>query len=146
MNDESGGVIKPVPGSRLTASAAIRIALTPTREEERIEADAQRALGFSVAAADFGGEFLASVSKMVERAVVAAHKEGVIGSTHAEEGALAGAAREAISQITSKAIGFNVGGKIGIARYHDHVAVCVFFGIGLLHLNEVAIGLGHRAV
>ncbi|MBE5762211.1 MAG: hut operon positive regulator HutP, partial [Clostridiales bacterium] len=24
--------------------------------------------------------------------------------------------------------------------------VAVFFGIGLLHLNEVAIGLGHRAV
>lgn len=146
MNEDSGGAIKPVPGSRLTASAAIRIALTPTREEERIESDAQRAQGFSIAAADFGGEFLASVSKMVERAVVAARKEGVIGSTHAEEGALAGAAREAISQITSKAIGFNVGGKIGIARYHDHVAVCVFFGIGMLHLNEVAIGLGHRAV
>jgi hypothetical protein len=139
MNEDHGSVGKPPPGSRLTASAAIRIALTPTREEERMEADAQRA-------ADFGGEFLASVSKMVERAVVAARKEGVIGSTHAEEGALAGAAREAISQITSKAIGFNVGGKIGIARYHDHVAVCVFFGIGMLHLNEVAIGLGHRAV
>jgi hypothetical protein len=83
---------------------------------------------------------------MVERAVVASHREGVIGTTHAEEGAVAGAAREAISQIMNKAIGFNVGGKIGIARYHDHVAVCVFFGIGLLHLNEVAIGLGHRAV
>jgi hypothetical protein len=45
-----------------------------------------------------------------------------------------------------KAIGLNVGGKIGIARYGDHVSVSIFFGIGLLHLNEVSIGLGHRVV
>ena len=137
---------RAVPGSRMAANASILIAMTLTREEERSEAARQRAAGFIVAAVDFGGEILPSVSKMVERAVVASHREGVIGTTHAEEGAVAGAAREAISQIMNKAIGFNVGGKIGIARFHDHVAVCVFFGIGLLHLNEVAIGLGHRAV
>ena len=45
-----------------------------------------------------------------------------------------------------KAIGLNVGGKIGIARYNDHISVAIFFGIGLLHLNEVSIGLGHRVV
>jgi hypothetical protein len=45
-----------------------------------------------------------------------------------------------------KALGLNVGGKIGIARYRNHVSVYIFFGIGLLHLNEVAIGLGHRVV
>jgi len=45
-----------------------------------------------------------------------------------------------------KALGLNVGGKIGIARYQSHVSVAVFFGIGLLHLNEVSIGLGHRVV
>ncbi len=33
-----------------------------------------------------------------------------------------------------------------IARQDDHIAVCIFFGIGLLHLNEVAIGLGHRVI
>ena len=146
MSEPAGAAPRAVPGSRLTASAAIRLALTQTREDERIEAELARSEGYAVAAVDFGGEFLASVSRMIERAVVAAHREGVIGNTHAEEGAVAGAAREAISQITSKAIGFNVGGKIGIARYQDHVAVCAFFGIGLLHLNEVAIGLGHRAV
>ena len=81
----------------------------------------------------------------MERAVVAA-REGVIRDTHAEEGAVAGAAREAMGQIMTKALGLNVGGKIGIARYKDHVSVAVFFGIGLLHLDEVAIGLGHRAV
>ena len=84
--------------------------------------------------------------KIVERAVVAAKREGIIINHHNEEGAVAGATREAISQITNKAIGLNVGGKIGIARCGEHVAVAIFFGIGLLHLNEVAMGLGHRAI
>lgn len=133
-------------GSKLAASAAIKIALTADREEERQLIQVYGPQGIRAAAVDFGGEFISSVSKMVERAVVAAKREGLIGSTHAEEGAIAGAAREAISQIINKAIGLNVGGKIGIARLDDHIGVCVFFGIGLLHLNEVAIGLGHRVI
>ena len=48
--------------------------------------------------------------------------------------------------MTTKAIGLSVGGKIGIARSGNNVAVAVFFGIGLLQFNEVAIGLGHRAI
>ena len=40
----------------------------------------------------------------------------------------------------------NVGGKIGVARYKDHVAVAVYFGVGLGHLDEICIGLGHRAI
>jgi hypothetical protein len=133
-------------GSKVTAAAAIRIALTADREEERQLIQRGLSVGIHAAAVDFGGEFISSVSKMVERAVVAAKREGLIGSTHAEEGAVAGAAREAISQIINKAIGLNVGGKIGIARLDDHIGVCVFFGIGLLHLNEVAVGLGHRVI
>ena len=84
--------------------------------------------------------------RIVECTVVAAKREKIIDETHHEEGAVAGAVREAVSQITSKAIGLNVGGKIGIARFDEHIAVCIFFGIGLLHLNEVAIGLGHRVI
>jgi len=133
-------------GSKLAASIAIKVALTSDREEERLLIQQYFQQGVRAAAVDFGGEFISSVSKMVERAVVAAKREGVIGSTHAEEGAIAGAAREAISQIINKAIGLNVGGKIGIARLDDHIGVCVFFGIGLLHLNEIAIGLGHRVI
>ena len=86
------------------------------------------------------------MGKIVERAVVAAKREGVIKDAHADEGAVAGAAREAIAQIMPKALGLNVGGKIGVARHKDHVSVAIFLGIGLLHLDEVAIGLGHRAV
>ncbi len=132
--------------SKITASSAIRIALTMTREEEAELKTKLLEQNIRSAAADFGGEFISSVSKIIERCIVAAQREGIITSTHLEEGALAGAAREAISQITSKAIGLNVGGKIGIARFNDHISVCMFFGIGLLHLNEIAVGLGHRAI
>lgn len=133
-------------GSRKVARVAIEMALTDNREQER-EYKARFAHdGIKTAAVDYGGEFVASVNKMIERAVVAAKREGVIREVHAEEGAVAGATREALSQIMTKAIGLNVGGKIGIARHHDHVIVAVFFGVGLLHLDEVAVGLGHRAV
>lgn len=135
-----------IADSKLAASAAIRIALTATREEESELKAYLLEKNIRSAAADFGGEFISSVSKIIERCIVASQREGIIQSTHNEEGALAGAAREAISQIMSKAIGLNVGGKIGIARYDDHISVCMFFGIGLLHLNEISIGLGHRVI
>lgn len=135
-----------VPGSKDVAKAAIRLALTSSRDDEKILKNKYGEKGVYVAAVDFGGEFITSVMRIVECCVVAAKRENIIGETHHEEGAVAGAVREAISQITSKAIGLNVGGKIGIARFGEHVAVGVFFGIGLLHLNEVAIGLGHRVI
>ncbi|MGI5925631.1 MAG: HutP family protein [Thermacetogeniaceae bacterium] len=133
-------------GSRQISSVAIEMAITKTREEEIEKKAVFAEQGIKTAAVDCGGEFISSVKKFVERAFVAAKREGVIKETHSEEGAVAGATREALNQISLKAVGFNVGGKIGIARYHDHISVAVFFGIGLLHLDEVAIGLGHRAI
>ncbi|MDN5276472.1 MAG: hypothetical protein PWR01_437 [Clostridiales bacterium] len=133
-------------GSKEVARAAIEMSLTRTREEEKALKEQLHREGISAAAVDYGGEFITSVNKIVERAVVAAKREGVICETHPEEGAVAGATREAISQIMNKAIGLNVGGKIGIARCGDHISVALFFGIGMIHLNEVAIGLGHRVV
>ncbi|MDD2586271.1 MAG: HutP family protein [Syntrophomonadaceae bacterium] len=134
-------------GSKLVATAAIKMALSLTRQEESIlKSELLEQHDVKAVAVDYGGEFISSISKIVERAVVAAKREGVIKDNHAEEGAVAGAAREAISQMITKALGLNVGGKIGVARYKDHVGVAIFLGIGLLHLDEVAIGLGHRAV
>jgi len=133
-------------GSKDIASAAIKIALTVDRHEEKLMQLEYSKLGIFTAAADYGGEFITSVMKIIERAVVSSKREGVISDSHSEEGAVAGATREALSQIMPKALGLNVGGKIGIARYKDHVSVAIFFGIGLLHLNEVSIGLGHRVV
>lgn len=133
-------------GSRKVASVAIEMALTDSREQEKEYKQRFSKEGFKTAAVDYGGDFISSVNKIIERAVVASKREGVIKEQHADEGAVAGATREALSQVMPKAIGFNVGGKIGIARKEDHISVAIFFGVGLLHLDEVAIGLGHRAV
>jgi hypothetical protein len=133
-------------GSKEVARFAIQMSLTKSRDEERLLKEQLLRMNIHAAAVDYGGEFITSITKIIERTVVAAKREGVICDTHAEEGAVAGATREAISQIMLKAAGLNVGGKIGIARYGDHISVALFLGIGMLHLNEVAIGLGHRAV
>jgi len=133
-------------GSKDVVKAAIMIALTSDREEEKKLKEQLVRKGIKTAAVDYGGEFISSVMKIVERAVVASKREGLIEECHNHEGAVAGAAREALAQIMPKAIGLNVGGKIAIARYDEHVCVAVFFGIGLLHLNEIAIGTGHRVV
>ncbi len=132
--------------SKMVASAAVRMAITTSRQDEGKLKETLALEGIKATAVDYGGDYLVSVQKVVERAVVAARREGVVPSTHQAEGGVAGATREALSQVMTKAMGLNVGGKVGIAHHGDHVAVCVFFAIGLLHLNEVAIGLGHRAI
>jgi hypothetical protein len=133
-------------GSKIVATAAIKMALSLSRPEEiAMKKLLFEEYGIKAVAVDFGGEFISSIAKIVERAVVAAKREGVIKETHPDEGAVAGATREALAQIMPKAIGLNVGGKIGVARFKDHIIVAIFFGIGLLHLDEVCIGIGHRA-
>lgn len=132
--------------SRDVAKAAIELAMTSSREEETAMKERLRAKGMQGAAVDYGGEYMTSVMRMIERAVVAAKREHVIGDRHNEEGAIAGAAHEAISQVSAKAMGLSIGGKIGIARAGEHVAVAVFLGIGLVHLNEICVGMGHRAI
>ena len=132
--------------SRSVARAAISLAMTADREEETAFKKTLAERGILGAASDYGGDFLPSVIRIIERAVVAAKREGVIGETHQEEGAVAGAARDAVSQVSQKALGLSVGGKIGVTREGGHVAVALFFTVGLVHLNEVCVGLGHRAV
>ncbi len=133
-------------GSKDIAAAALVLATTPDRESEKKMRVLYTQQGIGTAAIDFGGEFITSINRMIEHAIVSAKREGIIEETHLEEGAVAGAAREALSQIINKAIGLNVGGKIAIARCGEHVSVAMFLGIGLLHLNEVAVGLGHRVI
>lgn len=133
-------------GSKEIAKAAIMMSMTSSREEEDILKGKYLVKSIRTVAVDFGGEFISSMMKIIERAVVASKREGVIINSHLEEGAVAGATREALSQITNKAIGCNVGGKIAVARHGDHVSVSVFAAIGVLHLNEVSIGMAHRAL
>jgi len=135
-----------VADSKRTAMAALRMAMTESRDEEFHLKEGFARHGIHTVAVDYGGEYLTAVKKIVERAIVAAKREGVIREIHGDEGAVDGATREALSQIMPKALGLNIGGKIGIARKDEHLSVAVFFGVGLLHLDEVAVGLGHRAV
>lgn len=132
-------------GSTDVAKAAIEMAISSRDSEEKLIED-YKAKGIHTTAVDIGGNLIASIPKTIERAIVASRRTGVIKECHVHDGAVAGAAREAMMQVASKANGLNVGGKIGIARHGEHLAVCVFMSIGLLHLNEVVIGLGHRAI
>lgn len=132
--------------SKDIGKAAVKLALSSGREEESSLKKEYAEIGIKTLAVDFGSDFESAIPKVLERAVVAARREGIIGETHAEEGAVAGAAHEAMQQIVGKCIGLNLGGKIGIARAGSHISVCVFFAIGLLNLNDITIALGHRAV
>lgn len=126
--------------------AALKIAITTSRAEEQAVKDELAAKGIRSTAVDFGGEFIQSIVKIVERAVVAAQRQGVVTNTHVGAGAVAGAAHEALEQVKVKAIGFNVGGKIGIARFDEHLCVAIFMGVGVLNLNELCVGLAHRSL
>lgn len=133
-------------GSKEVCKAAVKMALSSDRAEESELKEYFKEKKIKAVAVDFGSDFNNAVPKILERSVVAAKREGLIGESHAEEGAVAGAAHEALQQMIGKCIGLNLGGKIGIARYGSHISVCLFFAIGLLNLNDITIGLGHRAV
>lgn len=126
--------------------AALKLAITSSRTEEQAVKEDLAAQGIRSTAVDFGGEFIQSIVKIVERAVVAAQRQGVVTNTHVGAGAVAGAAHEALEQVKVKAIGFNVGGKIGIARFDEHLCVAIFMGVGVLNLNELCVGLAHRSL
>ena len=128
------------------ARAAIRLAVTPTREAEEKYIASLGEAGVMAAAVDFGGDITGSIHLIIERAILASRKAGITKENHVQDGAIAGAAREAVAQVANKAIGLNGGGKIAVARSGEHLTVCVFMSIGLLHLNDVVIGLGHRSV
>ena len=132
--------------SRDVARAAIRMAITRDHQEEQAVKEQLAAQGIRAVAVDCGGPFAAAVAQVVERAVVAAKRERVIRPVHSEEGAVAGAAHEAVMAVAAKGVGLNVGGKVGVARRGEHVVVALFCSVGLIHLDDVAIGLGHRAL
>lgn len=127
------------------AKIAVKMAIS-TREEEQILIENLKKENIRVVAVDMGGNLNTSIPKILERALVAAKRTGIIKECHLQEGAIIGATREAIMQVSTKASGLNVGGKIGIARYGEHLSVAIFLSIGLLHLNEVVIGIGHRSI
>ena len=127
--------------------AALKMAVTDSRtEEQSLRQTLLDQQQIQAVAIDFGGEFVPSVKKIIERAVVAAQRQGLGPSNHVGEGAVAGAVRAALGQISSQAVGLSVGGKIGVARHGEHLCVAIYLGIGVLNLNEVAVGLAHRSL
>lgn len=127
------------------AKLAIRLAMSTREEEGQIKEDALRA-GYKAAAVDIGGKLPDITTKVLERTLVVAKKNGIIRDIHVHDGAVAGATREAFAQVSDKAYGLSAGGKIGIARRGEHLSVAIFMSIGLLHLNDIVIGLGHRSL
>lgn len=126
--------------------AALHIALTVNRSEELKVKEQLAQRGILSTAVDFGGEFVPSIVKIIERAVVAAQRQKLVTETHVGAGAVAGAAHEALEQVKNKAVGFNVGGKIGLARCGEHLCVAIYMGVGVLNLNEMCVGLAHRSL
>lgn len=127
------------------AKTAIKMAISSRSEEQALIQNFKKEEIYTIAV-DIGGDLISSIPKIIERALVASKRNGIIKDCHVHEGAVAGATREALAQVSLKANGLNVGGKIGIARSGEHLIVCIFLSIGLIHLNEVAIGLGHRSL
>ncbi len=124
---------------------AVKLSLT-TREEERVLIRKIEETGGKACAVDIGGNIASSLAKIMESALVASRRVGLIRQDYASEGAVMGAAREALMQVLDRSNNLNVGGKIGIVRRGDDIAVCIYVSIGLLHLNEFAIGIGHRTL
>ena len=133
-------------GSKEISKAALRLAITETREEEEQLVKELGKKEILAVATDFGGNYLNSVNKLIERAIVSSKRAGIIAHSHYEEGTVAGATREALFRLTEMASGFNVGGKLGIVRYKEHLVVAVFMSIGVVFLDEVAVGMAHRTI
>lgn len=131
--------------SKEIAKISIEMAMS-NREEENILKEKYTAINIKTAGVDIGGNIVESIPKILERTLVSAKRNGLIEESHIYDGAITGATREALDQVLRKAFGFNVGGKIGIARYKEHLSVCIFLTIGMFKLDEVVIGLGHRAI
>lgn len=126
--------------------AAITIAITEDKMSEDMEISKLKKQGIKVVALEIKGNFRDTTHIIIEKAIVASRENGLTEETHVEESAIAGAAREAIMHVAEKSSGLHGNGKLAICRYKEHLSVCIFMCIGLLNLNEVAIGLGHRAV
>ena len=134
-----------IGSSMEVAKKATQMAICNREDEERLRNDFNID-GFLVTAVNIGGNINDSTAKILERTLVAAKRSNVIRDEHIHEGGVIGATKDALMQIRERASGQNVGGKVGIARKGQHLSVCIFLSVGLLHLDEVVIGIGHRAI
>ena len=124
---------------------AIRMSISSREEEKKLMKEYAKE-GIKTAAVDVGGAIPRSRFKFIESALLAAKRNNLIQDRHIHDGAVIGAVREAMSQIESNINGLSVGGKIGIARYGEHLAVAIFLSVGILQFNEVISAVAHRSI
>ena len=67
--------IQGIPGSRDVARAAVTISMSRSREEEARLKAALLTENIHSAAVDFGGEFVPSIIRIIERTVIASKRE-----------------------------------------------------------------------
>lgn len=129
-----------------TGRMELELILTQTRNEEHELIKRFKDAEILAVAVDFGGEFVKTIPKILESAVVASKRKGVIVDNYVEEGAILGATRSALEQIKIKGLGWNVGGKVGIIRNGENVCVAIYMQIGIINLDEMAVALSHRVI
>ena len=112
--------------------AALQLAITESRQKEQELRKELQEKGIRSVAVDFGGQFVQSIPKIIEHAVVAAQRQKVVADNHIGEGAVIGATQEALEQLKRKAIGL--------------ISVAIYVGVGILHLNEIAVAIAHRSL
>ena len=98
------------------AKAAVKVSMTASRSEEDQLVRELRSQGIYATAVDIGGNLIQSIPKIIERAIIASRKTNVTKESFILDGAVAGATRDAIMQVSMKATGLNAGGKVAIAR------------------------------
>lgn len=124
---------------------ALKMSISSRDEEKKLMHD-YRKIGIRTAAVNVGGAMPQSRFKFIESALIAAKRNNLIQDVHAHDGAVIGAMREAMSQIEAIINGLSVGGKIGLAREGEHLAVAIFLSVGILQFNEVITSVAHRSV
>lgn len=128
------------------ARAAIRMALSENRSDENELREKLAKVEFVLLQSTLAASSPDIIPKIYESAIVAAQRQHVISDTHVGDGSVVGAMESAIEQIKLMAMGMNLGGKIGIARWKEHLCVAVFVEVGVLHFNEVTLGMAHRVL
>ncbi|MDK8285778.1 MAG: HutP family protein [Dialister micraerophilus] len=128
------------------ARFATNLVSTGSREKEMEYRKYLETFEVQSVAVDFGGKFEKVVPQIIENGAVAAQRCGLIEDQHVQIGDIVGAIHQVLIKLGSIAVGLNVGGKLAIARYKEHLCVAIFAEIGLIHLNEVFINIAHRSV
>lgn len=128
------------------ARFATNLVSTSSREKEMEYRKYLATFSVQSVAVDFGGKFERVVPQIIENVAVAAQRCGLIEDEHVSIGDIVGATHQVIMELTTRATGLNVGGKVAVARHKEHLCVALFAEIGLIHLNEVFINIAHRSV